>query len=74
MKRKEFTYRMADYNEAEYDIQKEIKEVKFKLFVEDDPNRKNWFQNALDKLKGELEQNNRERAEFSAQYSNNLED
>ena len=50
MNRRDFSHRLADMYEREYEIDKELKSVHLKLIMEDNPNRKQWFINAQDRL------------------------
>ncbi len=50
MNKREFCHRLADINEVLYDKEKELKEVKFKLVMEDDPGKRAWFAIAQERL------------------------
>jgi len=53
MEKKTFWHHIADINERDWEIEKEVKKVKFNIMVEDDEERKNWFINALNRLENE---------------------
>ena len=50
MNRREYCHRLAAVNEALYDNEQELKEVNLKIIMEDDPDRKDWFTNAQERL------------------------
>lgn len=53
MNRRDFSRRLADMYEREYEIDKELKNIHLKLIMEDDRERKQWFVNAQDRLNQE---------------------
>lgn len=53
MNRRDFSHRLADMYEREYEIDKELKNIHLKLLMEDDRERKQWFINAQDRLNQE---------------------
>lgn len=67
MNKREFCHRLADINAALYDIEKELREVKFKLIMEEDPDRRNWFNNALGRLLQERNEMREARAALEAE-------
>lgn len=53
MNRRDFSRRLADMYEREYEIDKELKNIHLKLIMEDDRERKQWFINDQDRLNQE---------------------
>lgn len=53
MNRRDFSRRLADMYEREYEIAKELKNIHLKLIMQDDRERKQWFINAQDRLNQE---------------------
>lgn len=67
MTKYEYCHRLADVNEALYDNEKELKEVKFKLVMEDDPGRRAWFAIAQERLIQERDELNEKRMALEAE-------
>ena len=60
MTRKEYCHRLTDIYEALQDFENELKEIRLKIIMEDNPGRKAWFISAQERLlqdKGALEEN-----------------
>lgn len=74
MNRRDFSHRLADMYEREYEIDKELKNIHLKLIMEDDRERKQWFINAQDRLNQEKEELGNKILEFIAQNEPLLED
>lgn len=74
MDRKEYCYKLADMNERLFDIENELKEIKIKIIMEDNSERKEWFINAQDKLLKEKEELETIKQEFVTEYSSLIED
>jgi len=74
MEKKTFWHHIADINERDWEIEKEVKKVKFNIMVEDDEERKNWFINALNRLENEKEELHKEKIKFQEEHLYNLED
>lgn len=74
MDRKEYCYRLADMNERLFDIKNELKEIKIKIIMEDNPERKEWFINAQDRLLREKEELETIKQEFMDKHSSLIED
>lgn len=74
MNRREYCYKLAAVNEALYDTEKELKEVKTKIVIEDDPDRKNWFIEAQEKLLREREDLEEKRKNLETEGYSDLED
>lgn len=67
MNKREYCHRLADTNEALYEIEKELKEVTFKLIGEEDPDRRVWFSNAQERLIQEWEEAKEARTALEAE-------
>ena len=50
MTRKEYRHRLADFYEALDDFKNELEEVRFKIMMENKPERKAWFIAAQERL------------------------
>ena len=50
MTRKEFSHKLADFYEALHDSENELKDVRLKIIMEDNPERKAWFIAAQERL------------------------
>lgn len=74
MNRRDFSHRLADMYEREYEIDKELKNIHLKLIMEDDLERKQWFINAQDRLHQEKKELGNKILEFIAQNEPLLED
>ena len=69
MDKKQACHRLADYNEALYDAENDLENVRRKLWMEDDPSRKQWFEDAVEKLQQRIAEIEREKQEFLSEYS-----
>ena len=67
MTRKEFCHRVADFNEALFDLENELDEVRFKIKWEDDPERKAWFVAAQERLLRAKDETEEELMQFTAE-------
>lgn len=74
MNRKDFSHRIADMNERVFDIENELESIKLKIIMEDNPERKEWFNNAQDRLRQKKDEMDREIQEFTSENFSSLED
>ena len=69
MDKKQACHRLADFNEALYDAENDLVNVRCKLLMEDDPSRKQWFEDAVERLQQRIAEIEREKQEFLSEYS-----
>ena len=69
MDKKQACHRLADFNEALYDAENDLVNVRSKLLMEDDPSRKQWFEDAVERLQQRIAEIEREKQEFLSEYS-----
>lgn len=69
MDKKQACHRLADFNEALYDTEKELENVRLKLLMEDDSSRKQWFEEAVERLQQQIVEIESRRQEFLSEYS-----
>ena len=50
MNKREYLQKVADINDALYNVEKEMKEARFKLIIEDDPGKRAWFAYAQERF------------------------
>ena len=67
MNKRDYCHRLADINEALYDNEKELKNVKFKLVAEDDPGKRAWFAIAQERLIQERDELKEKRTALEAE-------
>lgn len=68
MNRETYCDLLATYNEHEYDAKKDLEDIKFKIMMEDDPDRKQWFIDAQARVEERIEEIAREIANLHAEY------
>ena len=73
MNKREYCHRLADINEALYDIEKRLRDVKFKLMWENNPDRRDWFQKAEERLLRERAETKESRTALEAEGYSALE-
>ena len=65
MNRKEYCHKLADINEAIYEVENRLKEIRLKIILEDDDiARKKWFVDAERRLLQEKCELEREKKQF----------
>lgn len=69
MDKREACHRLADFNEALYDAENDLENVNFKIMVEDDPDRKQWFEDARERLLQRIAEIESEKQAFLSEYS-----
>ncbi|MCI8344566.1 MAG: hypothetical protein HFJ42_01050 [Clostridia bacterium] len=73
MDKRDCYHALADMYEREYEIDKELNEIRLKLIIEDNEERKNWFLDAQSRLLQEKDDLTIKIQEFIAKNSSTLD-